>query len=148
MRSKEIMEEERSSFPRGAGRTTLFLYLSLALPTQCHPAQTLVHFLDAPFLFCQYLVRATAKGVEVKGKVAARGKGGEGAGLQPSRAMWEQLSLCFPLAEECFDAYMGNSFFYKLPTSPQTLPSSWEQGLLWLGWSQMFLACALCGKLA
>lgn len=42
------------------------------------PAQTPVHFLDAPFLFCQYLVRATAKGVEVKGKVAARGKGGEG----------------------------------------------------------------------
>lgn len=65
------------SFPRGGGSTTLYLYLSLTLPTQCHPAQTLVHFLDAPFLFYQFLVRATAKGVEVKGKVAVRGKGEE-----------------------------------------------------------------------
>lgn len=66
------------------------------------------------------------------------------AGLQPGQAMWEQVSLCFPLAEERFDAYMGNSFFYKLPTSPQTLPSSVEQGLLWLGQAQLFLTCALC----
>lgn len=77
LRSKEGTEEGNSSFPKGSGRTMLYLYLSLALNTQRHPAQTLVHFLDAPFLFYHFLVRVTAKEVEVKGKVAARGKGEE-----------------------------------------------------------------------
>jgi hypothetical protein len=60
----------------------------------------------------------------VKGKVAARGKGEEERWPPAKPGDVGTVSLCFPLAEECFDAYMGNSFFYKLPTSPQTLPSS------------------------
>lgn len=62
------------------------LYLTLALPTQSHPTQTLVHFLDAPFPFYQkqsgpfgYLYRATAKEVEVEveGRVGVRGEAEE-----------------------------------------------------------------------
>ena len=62
----------------------LHLYLSVALSTQDHPAQTLVHFLSAPFPFYQkqcgplgYLARAPAKQMEVEGKVGVRGKGEE-----------------------------------------------------------------------
>lgn len=35
--------------------------------------------------------------------------------------------------------YMRNSGLYKLPASPQTLPSSLEQGLLWVEQVQLFL---------
>lgn len=52
-RSEEGTKDENSSFPRGGERTMLHFYLSLALPTQCHPAQTPVHFLAVPFLFYQ-----------------------------------------------------------------------------------------------